>query len=368
MLSASFSGTVRGSSPGVWTRRQGVGRQDGCQVLTLKGHTAAYSVSFKPTVRGSSPGVWTRREGVGRQDGCRALTTGHTDVVFSASFSADGSRIVTGSSDNTAKVGTPRRCRVLTLTGHRHRNSVSFSADGSRIVTGSFDGTAKVWTPRRCRGAHTQGHHGQVRSASFSGDDSRIVTGSSENTAKGGTPRRVPRCRTHGAHGRRVFGVVQWGRFTDRHRECGPDGEGVDAKTGVRCSPQGHTGSVSSVSFSGTVRGSPPGLGQHGEGVGRAKTVPSAHTQGAHGRRLVRVVQWGQFADRHRELGQDGRCGTRPVNRESLPRSLARRSGKVDPFESGGRACPLSRPCRWPFRFHLRVAHAGIGWYISRRR
>ena len=90
-------------------------------------------------------------EGLGRQDGCRGLTLkGHTNNVLSAAFSPDGSRIVTASDDRTAKVWDAKSgAEVLTLKGHAKKvNSASFSRDGTRVVTASDDGTAKVWPAR----------------------------------------------------------------------------------------------------------------------------------------------------------------------------------------------------------------------------
>ncbi len=123
--------------------------------------------------------------------------------------------------------GTRRAgAEVLTLKGHTAVViSASFSPDGSRIVTASQDKTAKVWDARS--GAEVLTLKGHTGSASI------------------------------------AFGVVQPGRVAGRHREWGPDGEGL----------------------------------------GREEWCRGPHTQGAHRARLFGVVQPRRVADRDREFG-----------------------------------------------------------------
>ena len=84
---------------------------------------------------------------MGRANGQEPLTLkGHTRVP-SAAFSPDGSRIVTGSDDHTAKVWDARSGQdTLTLKGHtKIVTAVAFSPDGKKIGYGKWDKTVKVW-------------------------------------------------------------------------------------------------------------------------------------------------------------------------------------------------------------------------------
>ena len=90
-------------------------------------------------------------------------------------------------------------------------SSVAFSPDGKRIVSASVDGTAKVWD---------------------------VETGRELLTLKGHT-------RLGALRG------VQPRRQTHRHRQHGPDGEGVGRRNGQEVlALRGHTGLLWSVAFS----------------------------------------------------------------------------------------------------------------------
>ncbi len=200
---------------------------------------------------------------------------GHTGPVCERSFSPDGTRIVTGSRDRTAKVWDARTgTALLELKGHMGAvGSASFSPDGTRIVTGSDDGTAKVWDARTGSALlELEGHTGAVTSVSFSPDGSRIVTGSRDRTAKVWDARTGAALLELGGHnGLGERRVVQPRRLADRHRQLGPDGEGL----------------------------------------GRADGVAFARTEIAkdESHSLVpaeRVVQPRRLADRHRQCGREG--------------------------------------------------------------
>ena len=169
------------------------------------------------------------------------------------------------------------------------------------------DKTAKVWdartghAPARTERAHRSG----VTSASFSPDGTRIVTGSEDKTAKvwdartGDAPARTER-----AHERGDERVVQPGRHADRHRQLGPDGEGVGrAGRGRPCSnSKAHGASVSSASFSPDGTRIVTGSEDKTAKVWDARTgTPLLELKGHTGRCDERVVQPGRDADRHRQ-------------------------------------------------------------------
>ena len=365
-------------------RRRCGTRRVGAEVLTLKGHTSfVNSASFSPDgsriVTGShgqirrrcgtprpgprsshsrgtanrvlvgvvQPGRVADRdrewgqdgEGLGCEDRGRAShLKGHTGFVISASFSPDGSRIVTGSFDETAKVwDATDGAEVLTLKGHTGRRLFGVVqpgrlADRDRELRQDGEGVGRGATVASLH--LLKGHTGAVYSASFSPDGSRIVTASGRRTAKvwdasGG---RGP----HPLRTRRIpsFGVVQPGRLADRHREHGPDGEGLGRQTRPRLlTLKGHTARVLRRVQPGRLADRHRELGQDGEGLGREERRRGPHPQGAHGDVCVGVVQPGRLADRHRQpTTAPPRSGTQLRSTEnSRPgRSLRRRGQRGD--------------------------------------
>jgi len=83
----------------VWTRRRG-------SRSSPRGHTGLSTEwPSAPTVSAWPAAVTTDREGVGRDDRQETLTLkGHTSAVTSVAFSPDGKRLATASQDGTVKV------------------------------------------------------------------------------------------------------------------------------------------------------------------------------------------------------------------------------------------------------------------------
>ncbi|KAF7335373.1 WD40 repeat-like protein [Mycena venus] len=257
----------------------------------LEGHTnGVKSVSFSPDgtqiVSGSKDKtlcLWDVKTGtmIG------VPLEGHTDWVTSVSFSPDGTQIVSGSDDRTlclwdaqtgALVGEP-------LEGHSYSiTSVSFSPHGTQIVFGTFDKTLHLWDVQtevpvdKPLGGHTdwvklclglktklcasgmlkqgivsgsddktlrlwdaqtglpigaplEGHNDWVNSVSFSPDGTQIVSGSSDRTLRlWDTETRAPI-----VSGSNDKTLRLWNAQTGA-----PVGEPL----------KGHTGNVTSVSFS----------------------------------------------------------------------------------------------------------------------
>ena len=184
---------------------------------------------------------------------------GHTGVVYSVSFSPDGSKIVSGSQDNTVRIWDTASGELLkTLTGYTDWvSSVLFSPDGSRIVSGSYDNTVRIWdTASGELLKNLTGHVGWVTTVSFSGDGSRIVSGSWDETirvwdaASGKLLKTLEGSEGHTVHvdsvsfsrdGSCIVSASQ-GTHTVRIWDA--------VSGGLLKTLKGHTGWVSSVSFS----------------------------------------------------------------------------------------------------------------------
>jgi len=77
----------------------------------------------------------------------------HPSVVSHAVFSHDGNKIVSGGYDQTVRIwdatpleGDPQADRCVTLTGHKALvSAVAFSPDGRWLASSSWDSTVKVW-------------------------------------------------------------------------------------------------------------------------------------------------------------------------------------------------------------------------------
>ena len=219
------------------------------------------------------------------------------------SFSPDGSRIVTGSGTRRRRCGTrgPARTRS-TSRGTPRRQCGSFSPDGARIVTGSGDGTAKVWDARTGTPVTSRGTRGRQFGVAFRPDGARIVTGSRDRTAKVWDARTgTPLLASRGTRMCARSASVQPGRDADRHRQWDATAKVWDARTGTEIlTLKGHTtlgipaglhapgGLIEDPPLEGVIRrdSAPTAadrhrqLGPDGEGVGRADRCPTPHLKG----------------------------------------------------------------------------------------
>jgi len=121
-------------------------------------------------------------------DGKELLTLqGHTAAFMTASFSPDGQQLATTSQDNTVKLWDAETGQELhTFTGHTHPTTrVVFNSQGTRLASGSFDGTAKVWDlDTREELLTLSGHGASVWGIGFSPDGKYIATGSNDLTLR----------------------------------------------------------------------------------------------------------------------------------------------------------------------------------------
>ena len=183
--------------------------------------------------------------------------SGHTDQVNSVSFSPDGSTIASGSGDRTIRLWDARTGNhVRTLSGHTDQvNSVSFSPDGSTIASGSggphhSSVGCPNWKPRP-HPIRTTSAFRSVASRSV-----RTAARSLRGSTLGGCFCGMSKLETTSA----PYGDIRIGSIASRSvRMAAQSLRGVttppsicgDAGTGnyIR-TLSGHTGPVSSVSFS----------------------------------------------------------------------------------------------------------------------
>ena len=328
-LTGSQDGTAR-----VWDMKVGA------DALVLKGHTAGvHSATFS---RDGSRVVTASYDGTARVwdavTGAEILALKlkrSTAAVLSATFSPDGLRILTGSSDGRATVWDAKtRAEVLALKGHTAAvYAATFSPDGSRALTGSQDGTARVWDART--GAQVlvwKGHTAAVHSATFSRDGSRVVTASYDGTAR--VWDAVTGAEILALKLKRSTAAVLSATFSPdglRILTGSSDGRATvwDAKTGaeilgLRELTVGIVSATQSLDGSRVVTGSQDGTARVWGVRARRQGL---RAEGAHRSRVLRNVQPGRLAGRHRESRRDGA-------------GLGRQDRRPDPGAGGRRPRP----------------------------
>ena len=235
-------------------------------IATLVGHTdSVTSVSFSPDgtliASGSDDStvkLWDVATGTNI-----ATLRGHTYDVNSVSFSPDGTILASGSRDDTVKLwDVATRTNITTLEGHTYDvNSVSFSPDGKTFASGGGDRTVKLWdVATHTNIATLEGHTGGVSSVAFSPDGTTLASGTGASTVNGvfveGTVKLWDVATS------RIIAILQGHTSSVTSVSFSPDGTLIasgsddstvtlwDVATKNITTLQGHTRRVSSVSFS----------------------------------------------------------------------------------------------------------------------
>ncbi len=225
------------------------------ELQTLKGHmerimSASFSPDGKYIVSASKDKtirIWDVQTGVNLQ-----TLEGDTQSVLFASFSSDGMRILSASADNTLRIWNTQTTQPFhTLIGHNSTVwGVSCSPNSKLVASSSYDKTVKIWDVQTGDCMQTlKGHSFVVGCASFSPDGKRIVSASYDKTV------RFWDVQTGESLG--SLERPNWIRFVF----FSPDGERVvfsdddtvriwNPKTGIFRKFEGHSGVVTSASFS----------------------------------------------------------------------------------------------------------------------
>jgi predicted Zn finger-like uncharacterized protein len=253
-----------------------------------------YSISFSPDGRlalsGSYESLQLWEVATGR---CLRTFEGRRENVLSASFSPDGLLALSGSEDCTVRLWEVAAGRCLrTFEGHTSRvGSVSFSPDGRLALSGSRDKTLRLWEVATGRCLRTfEGHADGVDSASFSPDGRLALSGGADKTLRlwevaTGDSQRAIFCRPepsqaltqrvsrivelqgaalsqlHNGHPAEAYRIVAEAmslpgyarspELVELRRQAGRHGQIVGLSAAWhRSTFEGHTHSVSSVSFS----------------------------------------------------------------------------------------------------------------------
>ncbi|CAE6444452.1 unnamed protein product [Rhizoctonia solani] len=139
---------------------------------------------------------------------------GHSSAVASVAVTPDGTRIVSASNDKTVRIWDAQTGALVgdPLTGHSHYvYCVAVSPDGARIVSGSQDKLMKLWDTATHANIQSYEHSSYIWCAAFSPNGAQIAFGTGDNNVY-------------------LWDVTEWKMI----------------KQGL----QGHSGQVSSVTFS----------------------------------------------------------------------------------------------------------------------
>lgn len=116
-----------------------------------------------------------------------AILKGHRHWVSGVDYSPDGRKLASSSRDGTVKLWDAQtNDEIVTLTGHRGAvYCVEFSPDGSCLASGALDGTVKLWDAKTGAEIRTMtGHTDRVRRLAFSPDGKLLVSGGYDTAAR----------------------------------------------------------------------------------------------------------------------------------------------------------------------------------------
>ena len=151
-------------------------------IATLEGHKyGVSSVSFSPDGTMLASGadavrLWdvSTREAI-------ATLEGHTSLVLSVSFSPDGAILASGSFDKTVRLwDVKRKIPTATLAHKSSVNSVAYSPDGTTLA--STSARVRLWDVKRKIPTATLAHTGSVNSVAYSPDGTTLAAGATDGT------------------------------------------------------------------------------------------------------------------------------------------------------------------------------------------
>ena len=265
-------------------------------LLTLRGHTEPVnSVVFSPTgetIASASKDRTIRLWDVNTRELSKTLM-GHTDSVNSVVFSSDGETIASASNDRTVRLWNRKTGKLLkTLSGHiENVNTVAFSPDGNTVASGSGrlvylgdgedSGTCvgqeiRLWNANTGEFIKTLiGHTSVVNSVVFSPGGNTIASSSGHWMGYEGKASAGEEIRLWNAHNGELLKTLKGHKDVVSSVIFSPDGNLIvsgdwydwdgyltsgtwcgeirvwDAHTGEHLKTlEGHTGGVSSLSFS----------------------------------------------------------------------------------------------------------------------